>query len=664
MIRINQQTSLMRYLISKKTFFVVEAIPVFLLVLLKLLISKHEVFKSFELPVLLIIIGLPFAYVLRNYIRITCLFHWYVIAAASSLIFVPFVFLFLGFLKINIVFVHCVSVVYLLGFLSCVLLIIFGSKKEIDAIPFLSTDWKFNLLGIAAISLVIISFTLKNFRVVDPGWDTFTFWGLDANYIFQFNKLRDASFTTAGNFHYTSLFPILFSITYKIFGKITEQYATWINIYILGVSAFQVLFLFSEKKLFWKLLGLSVLLLTMIGAGGEAVARVFNFYSDVYCAFLLLQFAIFLTNKPPESTENYKYRLLIIGLPLIGLFFVKNTLLVLIVFFFLVYLIHDLWFVRGFPRSLLKSKAFYISLSVLLLLVLLRAIYFSAFPQVAAPMEAIISKSGKVAIPQVLRHMLNILRFFAEKSPLLSGVWLFHVIIFLVSTIAKKTQKAGIAAFTISLFGFLFFVGGYAVKLIPITSRSLARYTSIVMFVVPMTLSYINLEFKKKHIRWMLNAVAGISLLMITVYTANTIARQLPITISSGVYSETKLSDYYQKSKMALAVAGEQAAILIADEAQNGATLTNSSIPGIYYRYYLMNNSVGGQYSGLKNEDLINFGAEQGAEYLLLISYDNFFDQCGLNLDKEVDYLIKMPELHRENSIVCPINRASVIPLP
>ena len=148
----------------------------------------------------------------------------------------------------------------------------------------------------------------------------------------------------------------------------------------------------------------------------------------------------------------------------------------------------------------------------------------------------------------------------------------------------------------------------------------------------------------------------GISLLMITVYTANTIARQLPITVSSGVYSETKLSAYYQKSKMALAIAGEQAKILIADEAQNAPTLTNSSIPGIYYRYYLMNNSVGGQYSGLKNEDLINFGAEQGAEYLLLISYDNFFDQCGLNLDKEVDYLIKMPELHRENSIVCPIN--------
>ena len=77
-----------------------------------------------------------------------------------------------------------------------------------------------------------------------------------------------------------------------------------------------------------------------------------------------------------------------------------------------------------------------------------------------------------------------------------------------------------------------------------------------------------------------------------------------------------------------------------------------------------MNNSVGGQYSGLKNEDLISFGAEQGAEYLLLISYENFFEQCSLNLDKEVDYLIKMPDLHRENSIVCPINRASVISLP
>ncbi len=639
------------FLKKKRKLLIFEAIPILLLLIIKAITFEIGTFKAFEFPVLLIIIGLPFAFLIRKHLKVTCQFHWYVMGGAISLILVPLLVLVLGFLKVNFVFVFSVSFIHIFAFFSCLLLIIIANDEDIQGLGFLTSESKLDLLGILLIGLMVLKFTLTNFSHTFPGWDTFTFWGLDANYIFEFNRLRDAAFTTTGTFHYTSLFTIMFSIIYDFFGKIVEQYATWLNIFILGIGALQVYFFIGHKSVFAKLLGLLSIVVIMEAA--SSAAMLFYFYADVYCAFLLLQYTLYLTGNPLDSENNYGVRVFLIMLPLVALGFVKSGLFTFTYFFIIIFIFHDIKYLRKYLREILGSRSFWFSIVAIIALVFLRKIYFTPFQQATANVVLSSPKFLSSSIATTIKYIGSIVSFFAKRSPFISLFWCLQLLVMIIATTTKRMSRDGYFIVAVTSLSFLFFVGGYTINLVSLTSGSLARYTSIGMFTIPLTVEFLDCNTNKKIKNLLEYALMSVGVGLLILGSVIGIANQFPFTLSSGTYSDYQLKKYYEMAEKILIETGETAKILIVDDSSNSTILTNMNLPAIFLRYYLMNNSVGGQYNWLKPNNLGEFAENNSAEYIFLLSYDNLFANCGTNLIKGEDYLINLAEIGDLDSNYC-----------
>ena len=651
------------FLKSKRKFLWLELVPILLLVLFKILSVQEEVYKSFEFPVLLIIIGLPLAYLLRPYLKITSMFHWYVNAAGISLLFIPFLFVLAGFLKINIVFTYSVQFLHLLALLSCLALLVIGREAELEGMRFFTEDWKFDLIAIGLIGMVVFQFTLVNFSHRNIGWDTFTFWGIDAKYIFENDSLRDATFNVTQKFHYTSLFPVLYAIVYDFFGYVVEQFATWMNIFILAIAAFQVYFMLDGRSVTAKLLGTALIMATIVGASIENIARIFNFYSDIYCAFLLLQFALYLVQTPPALKKAYGLRLFLIVLPLVALGFVKDGLFQISLIMFIIFLVHDLPIFKKGVREVVASRSFIISIGAILLLFLLRGNYFTSVQKIVSAIDTVVPTLELFSFDKAIKNLGSIIRFFVTISPVMSGIWLFQVILAIYAMTKKRLARSGYFLFAIGLLGFLYFVAGFVIKLIEIESRSLARYTTLVMFVVPLVIAFIDLETRSKAIRKVAQIFALLIMLASSLVSLNGIADHLPFYLSPGAYKETDLKEQFEVSNKVLQITGSDARVLIVQENTAESLLTNMAEPGIYYRYYLMNNSVGGQFNTLKYANLKDHAVKNGAEYVLLLSYDGIFSGCDAELIRYQEYLIEVSSLVTQNGRVCPISTEAMIPV-
>ena len=655
------KTRLTKFLLYKRKLLEVEAKPILLLLLIRTISLGIGTFRVFEFPALLIIIGLPLAYLIRKHLKLTCQFHWYVTAASISLILVPFIFVVLGFLNINFVFVFSIVFLYILALCSCVLLIIIGNDDEIKELGFFTSDKYLDLLGITLISLVIIKFTLTNFSHTFPGWDTFTFWGLDANYIFKFNKLRDATFTVTGDIRYLSLFPVMYSIVYDFFGKIVEQYGTWLNIFILAVGSLQVYFFLERKSLFVKLLGLCLIIAVMTAS--ESASLLLYFYSDVYCAFLLLQYALYLTSNTPAVDTNYAIRILLILLPLIALGFVKTGLFALSWCLVFIFLLHDYPYLKKNISTTIKSKLFITILIFLLSLILLRIRYLSSFPQ---PPNSPIFVNQNTTLPplgDMIAYAQSLIFFFAKKSLIISTLWCLQVIVVIAAATLRRINREGIFILIITTSVLLIFIGGYIVTLMELVSGSLARYTSIVMFVMLLNLQFIDFSTSNKLLMKFEHGIGYLGISLLVLFTISGILRQLPFKLLSGIYSDSGLKGYYEFTNKILEYTGADAKILIAADFSDTNTTTNMITPAIFIRYYLMNNSVGGQYNFIDDSKIIKFAVSNSADYILLLSYVNMFSDCANNLIEGENYLIRLSDLKSVNADICVNLDDAAIPL-
>lgn len=648
-------------ILDKRKLLGVIAKPILLLFLIKIISINTGTFRVFEFPALLIVIGLPLAYLIRDHQKITCHFHWYVTAAAIGLIFVPFIYLIFGFININFVFVYSVQFLYSLALLSCMLLLIVGSDREIEGLGFFTSDKYPDIISVSLISLVVIKFTLKNFSHTFPGWDTFTFWGLDANYIYQFNELRDATFNITGDIHYSSLFPVMYSIVYDFFGRVVEQYATWLNIFILAVGSFQVYFAIGQNKKIAKLLGLSLLVGVMMAS--ESAAFLLYFYSDVYCAFLFLQYALHLTTDFADSGNSYGIRLLLIILPLIALSFVKTGLYTLSLILLAIYIIHDFPYLRKNIRTILGSKIYIPSLLLLVGLILMRMNYLSNFPQALSSSVLVNQNTTIPPVSTMIDYLERVISFFAEKSPVISFLWISQVIGVIFSIITKRINKQGVFVFVIASTGFLFFVGGYVVSQMELVSGSLARYTSIVMFVIILNIGFIDLERGNKNLVRTKQALGYLSVCVMLVFTITGIIDQLPFELSSGSYRDYQLAYYHQIASQILDQTGPDAKILIADDLSDRPNISNMDVPAIFFRYYLMNNSVGGQFQWEASSKILEYATKHSADYILLLSYDDKSFNCGDDIKTGSNYLVELPDIISTNFDICEILSTAATPL-
>jgi len=247
-------------------------------------------------------------------------------------------------------------------------------------------------------------------------------------------------------------------------------------------------------------------------------------------------------------------------------------------------------------------------------------------------------------------YTIQLLEFLMIRSFHLSVLFVLSIyLIFLIEKPLKNREF--IYVYFLSIAVVLQFVLAYINRQTSLDDESLIRYTSIVMYLFPLLLN--KLQFSKQqqlfrrtseknldHFSMILISI----LIFISFSVLNNIKNQSLIFQSGvkfvqGSYS-SPLGEYSDLADKVLAITGNNARIIIADDTYGGLQIQNMNAPTIYIRYFLMYNSVGGQYL-MPVDDFLQFAQEKLVNYILLLSYEHSFRECDILFDEGHNYLIK-----------------------
>lgn len=627
---------------------------------LKIFVSEIESLKVIEFAFITIVFGLAPAYYFRKIFKFDNIIGWLTNSGALSVLFIPFLFLISGWLGINFVFIHSIQFLYICSGIGLLALIIFGDDEVIPGLLTLNGVKRFDFFNYAILTIITIILTLLNFSQVYPRWDAFTFWGLDAKYLFDFNRLRDASFDVLEGWKYTSFYPIFYSIIYDFYGSVVEQYASWVNVFINFLAILIVYNKFLSKNIVKKMFVMSVLIVTSFAAINTTY--MFSMYADLLCAFILLLYGVIITNGEKPEIEKYSQRVALILLPATALFFIKEGFQIITFVLIAGWLIYDSKFLYENKNKLFKRVDLWIVSISILLIYLLRYKYFlyiSKYDQVLNVYTYYSPRFGPIS--ESLVYIKNLFLQLILNSPYLFGLWIIGLSTILFVIKKKGINKQYMFIYLLSFGFFFFYCFIYFITKTGLLSGSLIRYTSIVMYLVPLMFSYFTIEVSPKMS--VLFVVAILCGLAFSMKQFSPFFLQIQnFRLTNGAYRDSgKIKDYYTFAENVLRITGEKAKILIADEDSESGSVTNMLLPEIYIRYYLMNNSVGGQYRWIPQDELYTFAINQGADYILLLSYPGTFENCGDIFDDQTNYLIKVEDKFRPELKVCPYLESNLI---
>ncbi|MGD2027286.1 MAG: hypothetical protein PVI99_05665 [Anaerolineales bacterium] len=590
--------------------------------------------KVIEFAFLTIAFGFAPAYYLRHAYKFKGLTGWLLHAGTLGLLLIPFLFLFFGWLNLNFIFEY--SVLFLLLCSGAGLLTLFFSDGE-NIRKHLAVG-KIDRVDVV-IGAVFLAFsavlTLQNFDQIYIHWDTFTFWGIDGKYIFENNQLRDQAFhADVLVFRYTSFHPIFHSIIYDLYGGIAEQFAAWINVYINFLAMF-LIYLQVRKKSAMNQFIVSASIL-MISYSALEVAYLLSLHADVLSAFLLLVYFLVLTNDAHRTLETYWQRVFLLLMLATTFYFIKSPFLYFSIILIGVWVLYDSKFILDNLEKLIRNRGFVLSILGAILLWVMRFIYFAKIGA-ASDIEKAASNFTINVQPTTfnsfLEYLVDLSQYMVDATPYLLGFWCLALLsIFFV----KEPNKKYLYLVTSTLLFFLLPIAAYIARQTSFQSESLPRYTSIVMYLFPLVLSKVG--FVQDKVRKLgAYSIFGVASLFVFLNILWPMPLNERFTLSEGTY-QSVMTKYAQYAEDVVGRTGPDARILIADD-MPGSITSNRDIPAIFLRYFMIYNSVGGQYT-IPTSNLGEYAVQADAEFILLLSYQDSFDACDQMLSTGRDYLI------------------------
>lgn len=596
-----------------------------------------------EFAFLTMIFGLAPAYFFRSVFKFENIIDWLVTSSALGMLFIPFLFLLFGWLGWNFVFVYSVVFLYICSFLGIILLFVFADEETVIGYINLNGVTKIDVFFYIILFSYTLILSLHNFDRVYPRWDAFTLWGLDAKLIFDFNRLRDSTFDVFGHFTNTSYYPIYYSIVYDIYGAIVEQFASWINVFINFLALLLVYSSVRQKRFLHKLFIVTVLI--MISHVADQTVFMFSMYTDTLVAFLLLLFILILINNYEYTLDTYSRRMFLLLLLPVSFFFVKTGLLFVTYILLIAYITYDFKFLLNYKKVLIKRVDFWVVILAVVAIFQARSFYVSytlhlqSIPSVSqlVPTQSVMDPT----ISSFYIYTKELFFWMIEKTPYLVGLWFLGILSVLkIKSIDDKKKFLYIYFLAAGLF--FSFCMGYIIKQRSLLSGSLIRYTAITMYLSPLIFTYISIKISKKK--------AFISTIVLSIGLGYFVFRALiPIpffqafTLSTGSY-KVYLQQSSDFAKNVLSITGDDAKILIANDSliDGNKQIGNMDLNTIYLRYFLMYNSVGGQYKRNNLDTFSNIMSQEKPNYILLLSYSGVFDDCENIFNNEHSYLIKL----------------------
>ncbi len=621
----------------KKYLLLFIGISVLIYLLIKVLIFYAHSLSVVEFAFLAAVFGFAPAYFFRKVLKFENIIGWLVNSSVLGILFIPFLFVTLGWLGINFVFVYSISFLYICSLLGAVFLFIFADDDSVKYYFDLNRVDKIDIL----FHLILVGYTfiltLLNFYQVYIQWDAFTFWGLDAKYIFQLNRLRDSTLDVFSTFRYTAYYPVYYSIIYDIYGAVVEQYANWINVFLNFLALLLVYNNILHKSIVYKLFIVTMLIIVSYIA--ILVVYMFSMYADVLCAFNLLLFMMVLTADYEFKPETYSRRIFLLFLLAISLYFIKSPFIFLTCLLILLFVLYDFKFLLDKWNILVRRIDFWFVFAIVVTLYLMRFYYFTVTLSVGnnTPINDLYIPSF-TSLHSSLVYAAGLISWLVNRSPYLIGMWLLGL--FSVFVVNKQLHnKSYYYVYWVSFGVLISYCIIYIINQSDLASGSLVRYCAIVMYLIPLMFTYGKFEFSRTN-----SLALATVLFILSCYVFVKTMTPMPLyehfSLSTGSYSVI-LKKEYKIAEETLKITGADARILIADDFLKEDLLGNMYLEAIFVRYFLMFNSVGGQYMTTR-ENLYDYGLEQNADYILLLSYANTYDHCEKILVSDHNYLIKI----------------------
>lgn len=662
------------FLKQRKRLFILVIFFLVTYLVVKGLAKLSPAFLVFELAFILLLVGMAPAYFLRNIFPFRNIVGWITNASVFGILFVPLFFLLFGWLHLNFVFVHSVNLLRIFAVISVLGLFVVMKKELISKLISFDgvniVDYFFYLV----IFIFTAILTLQNMTNYYPRWDVFTYWGLDAKYIFNFNQLHGMDLDVFWFFKKESSFlTILFSLVYDLYGSIVEQFASWINVFLWLVASFLVYNLSINKSVFQKLLILTAII--VVGFTADDTAFMYSLYGDVASAFLFVVFVLLLTADYEYDPKNYGTRFLLLLLIPLAFYLVKSRFLFLTIGLPFVVLIYDFRFIRNKWASIVRTPSFIVGLLSLLVLggMFIRYQMTTMESRTFTTGVSAFFYANKFSLGSYLSYTKQLLFKLFNFSRYVTVLWSISMISIIFVRAPFKNKKF-IYSYLFTIFGFLIFIMAYINKQVSLTSGSLIRYTSLVMFLIPAIFAYpiyripamLQGNTQKDQDISTLRIILICVLTFVVVFLFNhklikVAPKNVDFDFVTGSFIST-MSKQYKLARKTMSIAEEDARILITDDYFPENIAMNQNQAAIFVRYFLMENSVGGQYRTTVDH-LIPYAEQFQADYILLLTYDNSFANCENLMEEGKDYLISLDKEIVPEENVCIFSDNSIYEL-
>ena len=490
-----------------------------------------------------------------------------------------------------------------------------------------------------------------------PLWDSFTFWAVDAKYIYENSHFRDSNFVFLAN-NYLSFFPLQIHFVYLLYGKIVEQTASLLSIlyaFTGGMIVYSYILDLKRTAIKKSLLYLSVF--AAIYSFYLIHFLIFSIYADLFTAVIALVYIILIFNDNWEIADYWK-RLILITLLSVSIYFTKTHFLVFTILLLLFFLFYDRKVLLDKFRNIKECHKEILAILSIISIIIVVGLYAKT---ISNETQFIVGTVKQITMgTSIARNILNVGYQFITRIPLfvLTIIILFVHFFFQSGGIqTKESYKIFFILLIVSFPSALYICGVF-----PFEDSSLLRYAGLSYFLIPYIFISIfpDVNIKIKWQRMLAVLIIFLSQALITYKVFYETGFDLNFSPSSGSYKDFSTrdnsginrdfathSDVYSLSEKIKQIIPSDSSLFLVTYDHLNKLVTDNFPPVFFMRYYLIEYNKVGSFA-CEPELCPGLYVSSDIDYLVVYSYQNYWPLCDEVLKKDTTYLINLNVLDYE----------------
>lgn len=625
---------------------------VFLLVLTILLaVLTVKIYPSLRFLVIIplsMFLGFSFPYIFKKVIPIKNILTYFVLSLFYGLFLNSLVILGLGLLGISITsnffwfYIPSVLLLNLLFYVFCI------PREEIEQY-FLNTKLGVvDLIWFGIYFLCFIFFLQICTERFFPNWDNFTYWAIDAKYIFESGSLYGKSLDILEKF-YLPLYPLQLSYVYFLYGRVVEQFSSLLTLLYGYIGLFVLSSYIADSKRDWVMKNLLYFLsLTALVSFFYSLNTLVTQYADVFCAVLILFYGIVVFSSKVDQ-DTFFLRFILVVLLSTALYLTKLAYAPISLLMIVLYLLYDAHFLLSVFKGLKKNTRVILWISLLFFVFLGVYIIFKTPFGKNITHYTVIFKDFHVFTKKRFEYLVKILHYLLGRIPefLLAVFLLFGGYIFYNKGIKKTDSKKILVTLILSVVPILF----YFILMKDTKNGSLLRYMSLVFFLIPYLLILLTKDIKFNGMQTFVLSTLILIPVVFSIFFRIHIEYGFnwEFAPKSGEYMDSELlkEPYLISEEIRSKIEPDDKIMFVGQEP--GENIGNIAPPNLYIKYYLAENSVGSQYS-ISVEEWIDYMYDYNPDYVFITNYSGFFPKCDKYLEAGSFYLLKRQKQDKEHT--------------